>query len=265
MASTKRPHSNPGFAESTRTLSVSLLFVLPVLLAYELGLAILQPDTQNAAGVAVKLLMAAVGPVHLVFNGAVMLTMLVAIIRSQKHGGFRPAYVGLLVLESTGWALVMMVFAVAFTLVASEHIPRLAVGLFSTPPEGWSPAAYAITASIVHACGAGVYEELVFRLLLMSGLIAVFQWLLRSRDEPTRHRAAAVFLGLMSSAVLFALAHHLVEPIALQPMVFRTVCGAVLGLIFLLRGLAAAVYTHTIYDVFVFLHEADRAGYLSSP
>src|SRR4029079_11989019 len=53
--------------------------------------------------------------------------------------------------------------------------------------------------SAIAAIGAGVHEELVFRLALIAGLVAVMR--------PLGHRIAVLF-AIAGSSVLFAAAHH---------------------------------------------------------
>jgi membrane protease YdiL (CAAX protease family) len=77
-------------------------------------------------------------------------------------------------------------------------------------------------------------------------------WLLgRHSDLPTW---AAVAVTMTVSSLLFALAHHVPphgEPLAVWPLAFRALAGALFATIYYLRGFAVAVYTHTIYDIYV--------------
>ena len=64
--------------------------------------------------------------------------------------------------------------------------------------------------------------------------------------------ALAIFLP----TVTFAAYHYVGEgadPWDVGSFAFRCAAGAVLALIYFIRGLAAAVYTHAFYDVFLHL------------
>ena len=55
-------------------------------------------------------------------------------------------------------------------------------------------------------------------------------------------------------ALLFSLAHYVGpggDTFAIHSFLFRFLAGALFGIIFLGRGLAVAVYTHAIYDIYV--------------
>jgi membrane protease YdiL (CAAX protease family) len=112
---------------------------------------------------------------------------------------------------------------------------------------------YNFLTAIIYSFGAGVYEEIVFRLVLLSFMIYVLTKLIHSNKG--NDNFLAVFLSLFISGVLFAAAHGItnVAQFSLEPMVFRTVSGIIFGAVFILRGLAVAVFMHTIYDLLVFL------------
>jgi membrane protease YdiL (CAAX protease family) len=102
--------------------------------------------------------------------------------------------------------------------------------------------------AIVLASGAGLYEELIFRALLISLLIVILEtmggktgWLL-------------VVLAVFISSVLFALAHYVgSESFHWYTFLYRTCAGGLFALLYMVRGIAVAVYTHAFYDMFVFL------------
>ena len=95
--------------------------------------------------------------------------------------------------------------------------------------------------------GAGVYEETLFRLIL----VPVFFWSLRLLQTP---QIFASTLAVTGSALLFALAHHAGspgEPFTWFAFIFRWMAGVFFAWVFVLRGFGVAVGTHTIYDILV--------------
>jgi hypothetical protein len=100
--------------------------------------------------------------------------------------------------------------------------------------------------ALVASAGAGLHEELLFRLGLMMG----GAWLIRACG--VKHGAAVVF-ALIGSALMFSAAHHVIgsEPWSGDAFVYRSVSGVLLGVLAYYRSLAHAVYTHFAYDMFL--------------
>ncbi len=100
---------------------------------------------------------------------------------------------------------------------------------------------------VIVSAGAGLHEELVFRLLSI-GLVARL-WL--GRDWRKCKRQLVILL--VATSIAFALAHYMVEPFTISSFIFRTVSGLIFGTLFLLRGFAVAAWTHALYDLWVIL------------
>jgi membrane protease YdiL (CAAX protease family) len=95
--------------------------------------------------------------------------------------------------------------------------------------------------------GAGLYEEFLFRLLLLSGLFLV---LTRCRVPRSWSMGAAA----IGSSLLFAAAHY-VGPAADAydhfGFVFRFVAGLYFAGLYVFRGFGIAVGAHAAYDLIV--------------
>lgn len=100
---------------------------------------------------------------------------------------------------------------------------------------------------IIMSVGAGVYEELVFRLMLFSLLSLLLK-------DAVRLGAFATHLGVVvGSGLLFAAYHYLspAEHFVLRTFVFRSAAGAYFGLLFLLRGFGITAASHAAYDILI--------------
>lgn len=100
--------------------------------------------------------------------------------------------------------------------------------------------------------GAGIYEELVFRLILISMISMIGADLLRLEQGAVA--AAAVIL----SSIMFAAHHHQpigIEPFEIIPFVFRMVAGVYLAIIFWYRGYGAAAGCHAAYNVLLVMSD----------
>ena len=102
-------------------------------------------------------------------------------------------------------------------------------------------------ANLVFAVGAGVYEELVFRLIAFTLLSIILVDIFQLR------KGIATPLIVCISAVLFSLHHRLGigEGPNLYTAVFRLGAGIYFGVVFLSRGFGVTVGTHTAYDLFI--------------
>lgn len=109
-----------------------------------------------------------------------------------------------------------------------------------------------LAVKLVSGIGAGIYEELVFRLILISLLMLCFQ------DFMGITRRNSIILSVLISAVLFSLHHHFFfidgefaqgEAFVLSVFVFRIMAGIYFAAIFAVRGFAIAVGTHAFYDI----------------
>jgi hypothetical protein len=102
--------------------------------------------------------------------------------------------------------------------------------------------------SIVRSFGAGIYEELVFRLICITVLVIVLIDLARLPRGP------AAILIMAASAALFAYQHHPplgAEPFAMQSFLFRSAAGLYLAGLFVFRGFGVAAGCHVLYNVIV--------------
>jgi hypothetical protein len=100
---------------------------------------------------------------------------------------------------------------------------------------------------VVCFLGAGIYEEVLFRLLLFTGLV----FLLQSAEVP---RGLALLLAALTSAATFSAAHHLGpngEDFDTYVFLFRTVAGLYFTAVYQVRGFGITVGAHAFYDVLV--------------
>ncbi len=109
-----------------------------------------------------------------------------------------------------------------------------------------------LLANIVTGVGAGIYEELVFRLILMCALMMLFERLLGLS------RTGSVILSVLVSAGLFSAHHHIVfvdgrfgqgAAFGWTEFGFRTIAGIYFAILFAIRGFGIAAGTHAFYDI----------------
>jgi hypothetical protein len=217
-------------------VSTSLIAIFPLYLVYAVGIAFM--PAMNGVDFVSRNLFILLGRSqqnYLLAHAALAAIFLCAVIFSRRtHTGLRRRFLPML-LESALYALTLG-SVIWFVMHRIFGMAPLAVG-------GMDGAA----SSVVLSFGAGVHEELVFRLGAFAGGAAILRLL------GVRHTVAVIITFLASSA-LFSAAHHLGaagEPWDASTFVYRTLAGCAFAAIFYFRSLAHAAYTHALYDVYV--------------
>ncbi len=224
-----------------------MALTLPVFVIYHLG--VVWMDVQNAADVVTRELKALANSSLPLYSG---LTLAIG-----------AALTGVLLVLGRGhtlrwqrFALVAVegiLYAVAMRLVASYVVGKvsLAGGLDAGLPSPASAAPGFFTA-VVLSLGAGLYEEIAFRV----GLYGLGRRLLLAMmpEALPGQRLLASLVWAAFSAAVFSGWHYFGqfgEPFELRSFLFRWVCGVVFTLIYVFRGFAPVVWTHALYDIWV--------------
>lgn len=140
------------------------------------------------------------------------------------------------------WNGVAVMYVEALVLAVPLLALNWAIPLTAADPATVSDPLGRIAVGI----GAGIYEELVFRLVLISLLVMVGVDLLKLS------RTAVACGAVVLSSLAFAAHHHPplgIEPFAAAPFLFRTMAGAYLALVFWYRGYGPAAGCHAAYNV----------------
>ena len=144
-----------------------------------------------------------------------------------------------MLLESIGFAVVLWLIARNFDhLLKMTGLPlnQIEAGLTFRTPAG---------AQLIGYIGAGLYEEVIFRL----GLFSLLLLLLRLVLLPS---LIAVPLAAIVGALVFAAAHHIHgEPIEPLHFLFRGFAGLFFTGLYVFRGFGIAVGAHAGYDILV--------------
>lgn len=228
-----------GYFNWSREASVGLFAVMPLWLCYMIMRWQLAPDERNGAEL---LLLQQIGRLgvnaHIYVSAAFVLMTAVAARSLIKHKIPWSRVAAVIALEGLVYGVMLGPIASAMTSSAN----RL---LSTTPP------ASSMVANLVGSMGAGIFEELVFRLGLMSALVWIGMRAVRGWGLP---RWVAGACAIIVSALVFSWFHHLCgEPFDRSRFVFRTMAGVLLGLLMWARGYGVCVYTHTVYNMYFYL------------
>jgi len=238
MAPARESRAKRPVAGRRRTLArplESLVFVLPLILFYQVGSWWLQPALPaNGADRVVAFQLLRVffelfGPTGQWMPGLTVIAILLgAHLASRQPWKIRAPAVLLLYGESVGWAVPLLVLSRTLRLAGAET------------------AAGGVWPELVLCVGAGVYEELVFRLILICVVVMV------GHDILGWSAGWTLGAGVVIASVLFAAHHH--PPVGSDPFdagrfFFRALAGLYLGAVFVYRGYGPAAGTHVAYNL----------------
>ena len=216
----------------------SAVLVFPLFLTYQLGILGRGGSGQNGVDFVTRALIELCARDlgnYLGVLGACLLAYAALLVILRQYGRFTPRVFLPMLAEAAFYATTMgtlILFAIHRFL---EVMPHLAVA-----------AAIPLGDIAVISAGAGLHEELIFRVVGMGGL----GFLLAGITGPRR---AWVF-ALVLSSLIFSLAHHVGpagEAFTFAAFVYRALAGVFFALVYQLRGFAVAAWTHALYDVYV--------------
>lgn len=231
-----------AYLRRTSSARFSVLMALPLWVAYELGVLLTdagwgQAGVRVGSDVWIDSLLATMGMPGLLGSGVAFLVIGIAVFWYERSQRFRWRWgdVPLLVVESLLYAIVLSVLV---SYVVGALLMRVA------PMQGLP-----LVQQLVLSLGAGLYEEVVFRVVLVSGLAALLRYLGSARDR-------AYVVAAVAAALIFSLVHYLGplgDAFALGSFLYRALFGLMLNVVYVTRGFAVAAWTHALYDVMVTL------------
>ncbi|MEI7862113.1 MAG: CPBP family intramembrane glutamic endopeptidase [Planctomycetota bacterium] len=218
----------------SRTPLMSLIFTFPLVVAYEGGVLLLgRGSPRNGADVWLRNGLDALG-----FGAYFLLPVLTVLGLLAWHH-----------IEHHRWRF--SIWVLGGMLLECLLLASVLVGLARLQGEWW-PLSLAggwagVAVRLIGFCGAGLYEEVLFRLLLLPAVIWGF-----ARCGASEWGAA--FWGVMLTSLLFSAAHYvgpLGDSFELYSFTFRTMAGLFFATLFVVRGFGIAAGTHAAYDMLV--------------
>ncbi len=257
-------HVEGSYLERTSRPIYALMFLLPFVLFYELGTIFINTDILNQSQVRV---------VAFVW----MQEFLVWMGFGGKFVWAAPAFAVVLILtglqfaSKKKWDVWLTDFVPMTVECVLFAIPLIVLSLFMNGPAGASFAGEGgltvcaaalnryLLADVVTGIGAGIYEELVFRLILIAFFMIIFQDVMRLSQ---RH---SVIFSIILSAALFSMHHHVIflhgqfgqtTPFSWVEFTFRTLAGVYFAVLYAARGFGITAGTHAYYDIMAVLMNA---------
>ena len=235
-----------GYWRQSKSPLASLYFMIPLLLLYEGGILLFgSRGIRNGADAWLRNFLDASG-----FSGYFLLPVLtVSLLLAWHHVTQDPwrvpgrVLMGMLVESAVLGGLLVgvahvqgMMFAPFLSFTLPYDILLVVGGSFGE-----------MVAQLIGFFGAGIYEEVLFRLLLLP-LVAA---LIGLSGATPRQRAWG---AMLITSLIFSGAHYIGshgDVLQLYTFTFRFLAGMIFALLFVYRGFGIAAGTHALYDIFV--------------
>jgi hypothetical protein len=232
---------------SRRPLQI-LAFLLPLVILYEIGLALLLRSehgvlTNKAHETLLKFFAAfGVAPSSGFYLGGIAVIVVLLVWHLLARDPWRIDWRGLWVMAGESLILSLPLIALG------QIIMRLLAAHLASAPAGGAATLEGLNlwSRISISIGAGLYEELMFRMLL----IAVIHTLLVDVGKASTRIGAGV--AVVVAAAAFAAYHPLDGPdgsMSTQRLLFFFLAGLYFGAVYVVRGFGIVVAVHALYDI----------------
>ena len=224
----------------SRTSFYSFLFTLPLFFLYEVNILFLSWDdilvVRNGADFLMRNILESFDiyglyGLGLVFFLGLLVTYIFFIKEDQQHE-VNVNFLFIMLAESMLWSVVLYFLLFKFMVLLMN------------------PVGKTILQQVTLAIGAGIYEEFLFRVLLIAGLSGilgfVFMW-----DKTFKNIIAVVLSGGIFSAFHFMGEYG--DFFSMELFLIRFFAGLILGVLYMYRGFGITAYTHSIYDLIVLI------------
>lgn len=238
-----------------------LYFLLPLLVAYEIGTLVLALQSNATvhrilAESAIREFFGVFGVVSVHLPAITVVVVLIGWHLARKGDPLRPQWPTL-----TGMLLESIVFVAPLFILqmliqratqgsAGGELTGLVHGLLAASPENAGEVEGPLgdwRSGLLLSIGAGLYEELLFRLLAIALLGILLE------DVLALPRGWAGLLAVAASSLAFAWYHFWGTgvPIEATRFAFYTLAGLYFAGLYMLRGFGIVVATHAFYDVVI--------------
>ncbi|MCK9352169.1 MAG: CPBP family intramembrane glutamic endopeptidase [Candidatus Paceibacterota bacterium] len=240
-----------GYQAVSRTFTYGItLAAFPLLIAYEIGFPILN-EGRNGIEVILQKIATLFGilpdelGIPLLLIALVSGSLLAIRHEARKYGAIdiQPSFFFMTLNE-----------AVLLSFVVFMSVYLLCYGNLILPFQHGIPPFGEILLKFTRGAGGGFFEELVMRVILLGGLVRIFQHF-------TKHELASKIFAVVIIALLFSAVHYvhvfgLVPRNPFTPQGFSALflLGIAYGTIYLKRGFATAAWTHTFVNLWILIN-----------
>ena len=229
-----------SYFSTSRSYFYSFLFTIPLFFVYEISILFLSKDdiivVRNGADFLMRNILESFDIYGLYALGFVFFfgfaLSFIFFIKADKKKELKSNFLFFMFIESVLWSFILYLMLSKFMLVLMNPMGKM------------------ILQQVTLAIGAGIYEEFLFRVLLIAGLTRllgfIFLWKQLSRK----------IVALIISSGIFSAFHFMGEYgdfFSMELFLLRFFAGIILGVLYLFRGFGITAYTHSIYDLIVLI------------
>ena len=222
----------------SRSAYYSVVSALPLLVVYEILVIMTQSrywGIRNAADMWIRTFLMAfdLSAQHLTFVMIGIAFALIPVAKARSYG----------VKLKANFFLLMLAEAFTYSLVLGavlKSILRLS-GLAAGGPGNAALQNFALS------LGAGLFEEIIFRVLLLNLLFFILNYIFKNK-------VTTAVISVLAASFLFSLSHYIgsmADSWELYSFMFRWIAGMIFTVLYFMRGFAITAYTHALYDIWV--------------
>ena len=223
---------------NTKSPLYSFFFTVPLFFIYEVGILLSSSTAlismRNGADALMRQILSAFGFNGFYWMGVIFfIGFLITYLFQKQYWNdieIESRYLILMMIESCFWSIGLYLF------MSNVYILLM------------NPSGNFIIQQVTLAVGAGIYEEFLFRVLLIAGIGGIlgfiFQWNSTLRN----------LIAMIIAAGIFSAFHFIGEfgdYFSFNIFMVRFFAGIVLGLLYFFRGFGIVAWAHSIYDLII--------------
>ena len=222
----------------SRSSFYSFLFTVPLFFVYEVSILFLSSDdilvVRNGADFLMRNILESFEIYGLYGLGVVYFLGLsvtyLYFIKEGQTNEIKINFLFLMFIESLLWSAILYFALFKFMVLLMNPIGKT------------------ILQQVALAIGAGIYEEFLFRVLLISSLVGILKFIFLWK-QVTANIVAVILSGGIFSAFHFMGEYG--DFFSMELFLLRFFAGIILGGLYFFRGFGIAAYTHSIYDLII--------------
>ena len=227
-----------SYWRSTRSPLYSFLFTIPLFLIYEIGIFLTSSDDmfvlRNGADALMRQILATFGITGLYWIGVIFfIGFIITFILQRKYWEqtqIHSDYFLLMMVESVVWSVLI------YFLMTNVYLLLM------------NPTGSMLVQQVTLAVGAGIYEEFLFRVLLIAGISVILGFIFQWSDKSRNWAAMVIAAGIFSS---FHFIGEYGDFFSFNIFMIRFLAGIALGTLYFLRGFGITAWSHAVYDLIV--------------